>query len=131
MSRKLQASIVSAAFGTLIVSLLVVGFLFRQRAVNYPELGLTTYKWRWGRAAVLENDTNRDGLVDFRAEFSRWSTEFSIHEPIMKLGSPRGAAARMLRQVSPRFFAIKCHFVAPVTVPVDLQRDDLSVRISD
>lgn len=51
-----------------ICAVVVVGgcFLFRNEVVDNPELGIMTYKYRWGTRAWLMVDSNRDGNIDSR-----------------------------------------------------------------
>ena len=68
---------------TAILALLALAgaYLFREKTLTIPGIGRAKLQWRWGNAALIEIDSNQDGLVDFRAEFHRRATNFSTDEP--------------------------------------------------
>jgi len=65
---------------SLILSLLMV-FLFRVQTIDTPDLGIITYKYKWGKVCQILADSNRDGKVDYReitsAPFGAISTHTS------------------------------------------------------
>lgn len=64
------------------IALVVASFLylFRTRVQDNPDLGLITYRWKWGAAREVLADTNRDGAADFRGRFRGWSATFYTHQ---------------------------------------------------
>jgi len=54
-------------------------YLFRRVAIDNPALGMLTVQYYWGRPAVVQIDTDRDGTVDGRYSLSSETKRFSPH----------------------------------------------------
>lgn len=54
-------------------------YLFRHAAIDNPALGMLTVKYHWGRPAVVQIDTDRDGTADGRYILLSETTRFSPH----------------------------------------------------
>lgn len=59
--------IVTGLLALALIAVVALGYLFRSQTIENPELGVITYHHRWGKRSQLIADTNRDGMIDFRA----------------------------------------------------------------
>jgi hypothetical protein len=75
--RKARASLLVAA--VVLVLLAAFGWAFRHHTDDNPALGITTYRWRWGRPYSVEMDRNRDGRRDLRCLVDTGQSTFSPH----------------------------------------------------
>ncbi len=67
------------AFGLVLVATFAV-FCSGPR-IEDPRLGSITLEKRWGNVQAIEIDFNRDGSVDFRAEYPPSAGDVSHHDP--------------------------------------------------
>ncbi len=68
------------AFVCLLAMTGVYLFMFREIEFDNPEIGLLVHRYRWGKAAEIEVDVDRDGLVDGRYLVDGFSTHDRVFE---------------------------------------------------